>query len=298
MVTSKSSQGSYGALNDNSGPSTSLEGGFQEGRSAGADEIIISSRKPILYRVSVAVGVFLFLVCGPLLYTSTTSGWGGLQSTSLSGQTIEEVNLVVEWYADPDSVELIDDCTCEGYSEEDDVIINSGTDCRSTASPAAGGVDVVEIFNKASQGYDQSNYTAANISSDSSTSFTSVHRGYTYYFETQANAETFAVNPDKYIPQFGGFCAYGIGAEFCNNGGWIWDEDCQGPSAHTSIWMVKNDKLYFLASTYLIDNYFAVATYFDAITASAEVRWNAWYPDGECVFIHSVVLRSSYFSCL
>lgn len=32
----------------------------------------------------------------------------------------------------------------------------------------------------------------------------------TWYFETQANADKFQRDPEKYAPQFGGFCAYGV----------------------------------------------------------------------------------------
>jgi len=31
-----------------------------------------------------------------------------------------------------------------------------------------------------------------------------------YYFATQSSADTFSKNPDKYLPQYGGFCAYAV----------------------------------------------------------------------------------------
>lgn len=34
--------------------------------------------------------------------------------------------------------------------------------------------------------------------------------GATWYFETQANADKFQGDPERYAPQFGGFCAYGV----------------------------------------------------------------------------------------
>ena len=38
----------------------------------------------------------------------------------------------------------------------------------------------------------------------------------TYRFATAAHLETFKANPDKYIPAYGGYCAYGVsvGAKF------------------------------------------------------------------------------------
>jgi len=32
----------------------------------------------------------------------------------------------------------------------------------------------------------------------------------TYYFATEANKEEFVKNPDKFVPQYGGYCAFGL----------------------------------------------------------------------------------------
>lgn len=40
--------------------------------------------------------------------------------------------------------------------------------------------------------------------------FTTTHDGVDYYFATAEAQATFAANPGAYLPQFGGFCAYGI----------------------------------------------------------------------------------------
>jgi YHS domain-containing protein len=39
---------------------------------------------------------------------------------------------------------------------------------------------------------------------------TSTFQGATYYFASAANKADFDNNPAKYIPQYGGFCAYGV----------------------------------------------------------------------------------------
>ncbi len=39
---------------------------------------------------------------------------------------------------------------------------------------------------------------------------TAVHDGVPYYFSSAANAETFEANADKYLPQNGGFCTFGV----------------------------------------------------------------------------------------
>lgn len=41
-------------------------------------------------------------------------------------------------------------------------------------------------------------------------SFAAEHEGVAYYFATARNRDTFAKNPDRFIPQNGGFCTYGV----------------------------------------------------------------------------------------
>lgn len=36
------------------------------------------------------------------------------------------------------------------------------------------------------------------------------HNNYTYHFVSQKNMELFSTNYEKYTPQFGGYCAYGV----------------------------------------------------------------------------------------
>lgn len=40
--------------------------------------------------------------------------------------------------------------------------------------------------------------------------FASVHEGVAYYFSTQHNLETFKADPERYVPQNGGFCTFGV----------------------------------------------------------------------------------------
>lgn len=63
---------------------------------------------------------------------------------------------------------------------------------------AVQGYDVVAYFNgKAEKG---------------SASLAVVHQGIRYHFSTTANKEEFKKNPGKYEPQYGGWCAYAMGA--------------------------------------------------------------------------------------
>jgi len=40
--------------------------------------------------------------------------------------------------------------------------------------------------------------------------YTVVEDGVAYYFASQKSADLFAADPDKYAPQYGGFCAYAV----------------------------------------------------------------------------------------
>ncbi len=40
-----------------------------------------------------------------------------------------------------------------------------------------------------------------------------VYQGVIYYFSSSANKETFKANPDKYEPEYGGWCSYAMGAK-------------------------------------------------------------------------------------
>lgn len=63
----------------------------------------------------------------------------------------------------------------------------------------AEGYDVVSYFsNKAAKGESQ---------------FTTIFDGVKFKFSSKENLETFKKNPKKYIPAYGGYCAYAIGAK-------------------------------------------------------------------------------------
>ena len=60
---------------------------------------------------------------------------------------------------------------------------------------------------------------------------TSTHKGATYFFASKAHKAAFEADPEKYAPQYGGYCAYGaaLGALF---------------PVDISTWQVRNGKLY------------------------------------------------------
>lgn len=53
-------------------------------------------------------------------------------------------------------------------------------------------------------------YIAAGKAVKGSSEFTAEHEGKTYWFVNQEAVETFKGDPEKYLPQYDGYCAYGM----------------------------------------------------------------------------------------
>ena len=66
------------------------------------------------------------------------------------------------------------------------------------------------------QGYDVVSYQNAKRPVRGNGHFTSNYKGATYQFSSEANLKTFERNPEKYVPAYGGFCAFGasVGKKF------------------------------------------------------------------------------------
>ncbi len=65
---------------------------------------------------------------------------------------------------------------------------------------------------KAVGGYDTVAYFKAGKPIKGSDKFKTEHKGATWQFSSQENLDAFKANPDKYAPQYGGHCAYAVGA--------------------------------------------------------------------------------------
>jgi YHS domain-containing protein len=92
-----------------------------------------------------------------------------------------------------------------------------------------------EIFatgGKAIKGYDPVAFFTASKPVKGADSLAYQWKEATWLFSSRQNMDAFKANPDKYAPQYGGYCAYGTS---------------QGHKAptQTDTWTVVNDKLYF-----------------------------------------------------
>ena len=61
------------------------------------------------------------------------------------------------------------------------------------------------------QGYDVVSYFTQKKSIAGDKKFTITYDDVNFQFSSKENLELFKINPTKYIPQYGGFCAYAIG---------------------------------------------------------------------------------------
>ena len=92
-----------------------------------------------------------------------------------------------------------------------------------------------EIFapgGKAIKGYDPVAFFKESKPVKGADSLNYTWKEATWLFSNRQNLEAFKADPDKYAPQYGGYCAYGLS---------------QGHKAptQTDTWTVVNDKLYF-----------------------------------------------------
>jgi YHS domain-containing protein len=59
-------------------------------------------------------------------------------------------------------------------------------------------------------GYDLVSYRTGEKPVRGNGNHVAVHDGVTYLFASEANRKQFEADPEKYLPAFGGYCAYGV----------------------------------------------------------------------------------------
>lgn len=94
-----------------------------------------------------------------------------------------------------------------------------------------------EIFaprGKAIKGYDAVAFFKQSKAVKGADSLSYQWKGANWLFATQEDLDAFKATPEKYVPQYGGFCAYGAS-----------DGPGHKSPTQTETWTVVNDKLYF-----------------------------------------------------
>ena len=72
----------------------------------------------------------------------------------------------------------------------------------------------VDFSGLALKGYDPVAYFTENRPVAGKAEFTARHEGAIYRFASAANRDAFAAAPQKYAPQYGGYCAFGMASGY------------------------------------------------------------------------------------
>ena len=70
--------------------------------------------------------------------------------------------------------------------------------------------DVNQIDRIALHGFDPVAYFTQNKAVKGEPQLTAVYKGVTYEFASKDDQAAFQANPEKYVPQYGGFCAFAV----------------------------------------------------------------------------------------
>jgi len=90
-------------------------------------------------------------------------------------------------------------------------------------------------------GYDLTSYFTDNKAIKGSEKFKAEHKGAVYFFKSKENKQTFLDNPTKYLPEYGGWCAYAMGAK------------AEKVSIDPKTFIITDGKLYLFYNSYFND---------------------------------------------
>jgi YHS domain-containing protein len=82
------------------------------------------------------------------------------------------------------------------------------------AAAHAAGESNLDSSGLALKGYDPVAYFTDKKPLKGKAEFTAQHEGATYRFASAANRDAFAAAPQKYAPQYGGYCAFGVASGY------------------------------------------------------------------------------------
>jgi len=106
-------------------------------------------------------------------------------------------------------------------------------------------------------GYDPVAFFTDSKPVNGSPSITASHQGATYFFASEEHKKLFSENPDHYAPQFGGYCAYGVGLDK------LFPVDIK-------TWQIRDGKLYLNLNSDVLKKFNAD---FDGNVAKADKNW-------------------------
>ena len=127
------------------------------------------------------------------------------------------------------------------------------------ASPvlAADLVNVSGASRVALDGYDPVAFFTDGAPANGSPSIKATYRGAEYFFATEEHKKLFTESPETYAPQYGGFCAFGVGR------GALFPVDI-------TTWQIRNGKLYLNLDHDILQKFNAD---FDGNVVMADKNW-------------------------
>jgi YHS domain-containing protein len=90
-------------------------------------------------------------------------------------------------------------------------------------------------------GYDLTTYFTENKAVEGSKKFSTKQHGAIYYFKSEENKQLFLKNPERYLPEYGGWCAYAMGAK------------AEKVSIDPETFIITDGKLYLFYNSYFND---------------------------------------------
>jgi YHS domain-containing protein len=127
----------------------------------------------------------------------------------------------------------------------------------STGIQAADLVNVSGASRIALQGFDAVGFFTDSKAENGSPFIRASYQGAEYLFATEDHKRLFLADPGKYVPQYGGFCAFGVGVNA------LFPVDI-------TTWQIRNGKLYLNLDHDILDKFNAD---FEGHVASADRNW-------------------------
>jgi YHS domain-containing protein len=115
------------------------------------------------------------------------------------------------------------------------------------------------------KGYDAVSYFAQNKAVKGKSEFAVFHKGVKYYFSSALNKEEFKKNPEKYEPQYGGWCAYAMG------------ETGEKVDFDPETFKIVNGKLYLFYNRFFNNTLPKWNKDEGSLKAKADVNWKKFY---------------------
>ena len=140
-------------------------------------------------------------------------------------------------------------------------ILYSIAACFIFATSALAGdlVNVAGASGIALNGYDPVAFFTEGTPTHGDAGITATHKGASYMFASRQNRAKFEKNPEKYAPQFGGYCAYGVAV------GALFPVDI-------NTWQIRDGKLYLNLNPMILKLF---NKDFEGHVAKAEKNWPA-----------------------